>query len=127
MVPKWLIQTLKDSGMTKFTSWIDTGPRTRSQHHSVFSSADDLLQTEYSLLSLFKGAKEEVYVSQPPSSVVPCKKEYGYRWFKALYSLKQTPRAWIEKMNQYLKKQKFIRSQAVFFPTEGDRLCSYPL
>ena len=74
-------------------------------------------------MSLIKGAKEEVYVFQSPSSVVPCKKEYGYRWFKALYSLKQTPRAWIEKMDQYLKKQESIRSQAVFFPTEGDRLC----
>ena len=74
------------------------------------------------MLSLIKGAKEEVYVLQLPSSVVPWKKEYSYRWFKALYSLKQTPRAWIEKMDQHLKKE-FVRSQAVFFPTEGDRLC----
>ena len=39
VVPKWLIQTLKDSGMTKFTSWIDTGPRTRFRHHTVCPSA----------------------------------------------------------------------------------------
>lgn len=31
VVPKWLIQTLKDSGVTAdFTSWDDSGPRTRS-------------------------------------------------------------------------------------------------
>ena len=62
-----------------------------------------------------------MYVLQLPSSVVPWKKEYSYRWFKALFSLKQTPSAWIEKMDQHLKKG-FIRSQAVFFPTEGDCL-----
>ena len=86
MVPECLIETFKDSGMTKITSWIDTGPRSR--HQSVSSFAEDFLQTEYSLLSLIKGAKEEVYVLQLPSSVVPCKKEYSYRWFKALFSLK---------------------------------------
>ena len=31
MVPKWLIETLKDSGVTDFTSWNDSGPRTRSR------------------------------------------------------------------------------------------------
>ena len=49
MVPKWLIQTLKDSGMTDFTSWYDTGPRTRSRDRTVSSSASVLLQTNYSL------------------------------------------------------------------------------
>ena len=30
VVSKWLIQTLKDSGVTDFTNWNDSGPHTRS-------------------------------------------------------------------------------------------------
>lgn len=51
VVPKWLIQTLKDSNVADFTSWNDSGPRTRSRTYSDSSSANVLLQTNYSLLS----------------------------------------------------------------------------
>ena len=95
--------------MTDFTSWKDFGPRTRSRNHSISLSTNVLLQTNYSLLSSVKVAKEKVYVSQPPCCVVPGKEEYVYMLFKALYGLKQAPRAWNEKME---RQQGFIRSHA---------------
>ena len=64
VVSKWLIQTLKNSGVTDFTSWNDYGPRTRSKNPSDSSSVNVLLQTNYSLLSAIMVAKEPVTVEE---------------------------------------------------------------
>ena len=64
VVPKWFIETLKDSGVTNFTSWNDSGPRTRSRDRSASSSASVLLQTNYSLLSAIMVDKEPVTVEE---------------------------------------------------------------
>lgn len=55
--PRWLIQTLKDSGVTDINSWSTAGPHTRarSQHPSF---DDSLLQTNYALVTQILQAKE---------------------------------------------------------------------
>jgi hypothetical protein len=53
--------------------------------------------------------EEEVYVNQPPGFEIKGKEEYVYKLDKALYSLKQAPRAWNKKINSFLVQQGFLK------------------
>ena len=53
--------------------------------------------------------KEEVYVSQPEGFVIKGKETKVYKLRKALYGLRQAPRAWNEKLNATLHELKFDR------------------
>ncbi|KAI3742955.1 hypothetical protein L1987_60654 [Smallanthus sonchifolius] len=60
---------------------------------------------------------EEVYVSQPEGFVVKGKEEKVYRLMKALYGLRQAPRAWNARLDKSLKNLGFTRcahEQAVY-------------
>ncbi|GKC15640.1 retrovirus-related pol polyprotein from transposon TNT 1-94 [Tanacetum coccineum] len=70
--------------------------------------------------------KEEVYVKQPPgfdSSEFP---NYVCKLDKALYVLKQAPRAWYETLSSFLVRNKFVRGKIdntlFIFKTKGDVL-----
>lgn len=54
--------------------------------------------------------KEEVYVHQPPGFVIPGKENKVLRLRKALYGLRQAPRAWNDKLDSTLKKMGFQQS-----------------
>lgn len=54
--------------------------------------------------------KEEVYVEQPPSYVVPSQESKVYRMKAALYGLKQAPQAWYNRINSYLLSNGFSKS-----------------
>nr|GEU85881.1 retrovirus-related Pol polyprotein from transposon TNT 1-94 [Tanacetum cinerariifolium] len=70
-------------------------------------------------IAFFNGPlKEEVYVSQPDEFVDPDFPDHVYRLKKALYSLKQAPRAWYDKLSSFLIKQNF---------TKGEKLVSWSL
>jgi hypothetical protein len=61
--------------------------------------------------------EEEVYVSQPEGYVVEGKEQYVLKLSKALYGLRQAPRAWNVRLDRSLKKLKFRRcasEQAVY-------------
>ena len=45
--------------------------------------------------------QEEVYVEQPPSFEDFEKPNHVYKLQKALYCLKQTPRAWYERLSKF--------------------------
>ena len=45
--------------------------------------------------------EEEVYVEQPPSFVIPDSESKVCRLKKALYELKQAPRAWYQRINTF--------------------------
>ena len=47
--------------------------------------------------------KEEVYVHQPPGFVIPDKENKVLHLRKALYGLRQAPRAWNAKLDSTLK------------------------
>jgi transposase InsO family protein len=55
--------------------------------------------------------EEEVYVDQPPGFEVQEHPAKVYRLKKALYGLKQAPRAWYNRIDTYLIKSGFNRSQ----------------
>lgn len=53
--------------------------------------------------------KEEVYVSQPEGFVINGKVDKVYKLRKALYGLRQAPRAWKEKLNKVLGSLNFVK------------------
>nr|GEW32136.1 retrovirus-related Pol polyprotein from transposon TNT 1-94 [Tanacetum cinerariifolium] len=53
--------------------------------------------------------KEEVYVSQPEGFIDPEFSNHVYRLKKALYSLKQAPRAWYDKLSSFLIEHGFTK------------------
>ncbi|GJX69357.1 retrovirus-related pol polyprotein from transposon TNT 1-94 [Tanacetum coccineum] len=53
--------------------------------------------------------KEEVYVSQPKGFVDPDRPHHVYRLKKALYELKQAPRAWYDTLSKFLLAQGFCK------------------
>jgi hypothetical protein len=54
--------------------------------------------------------KEEVYVHQPPGFAIPGKEGKVLRLRKALYGLRQAPRAWNAKLDSTLKRMGFEQS-----------------
>ncbi|KAL8116743.1 hypothetical protein AgCh_023048 [Apium graveolens] len=61
--------------------------------------------------------KEEVYVKQPEGFIKPGSEHLVYKLVKALYGLRQAPRAWYSKLNQCLEGLNFVRcvyEQAVY-------------
>ena len=52
---------------------------------------------------------EEVYIKQPKGFTDPKFPNHVYRLKKALYRLKQAPRAWYERFTTYLLEKKFER------------------
>ena len=53
--------------------------------------------------------KKKVFVSQPEGFVIKGKETKVYKLNKALYRLRQAPRAWNEKLNAVLHELKFVR------------------
>lgn len=69
--------------------------------------------------------KEEVYVKQPEGFIIRGKENKVYRLRKALYGLRQAPRAWNEKLDKTLKQLGFTRcqkEQAVYTRLDGENL-----
>eukprot|EP00253_Pinus_taeda_P004308 PITA_04308 len=67
--------------------------------------------------------KEEVYVEQPEGFEIHDRECHVCRLKKALYGLKQAPRAWYERIDSYLMKLVFTRSEAdpnLYFKVEDD-------
>ena len=54
--------------------------------------------------------KEEVYVEQPPSYEVAGEENKVYRLKTTLYGLKQAPRAWYSRIDSYLMRNGFRKS-----------------
>ena len=52
--------------------------------------------------------EEEVYVSQPEGFEVKGKEKYVLELSKALYGLRQAPRAWNIKLDKFLKKLEIL-------------------
>ena len=55
--------------------------------------------------------QEEVYVEQPPVFEMSDKPNHVYRLKKALYDLKQAPRAWYERLSKFLLEKDFSRGK----------------
>ncbi|KAJ9535689.1 hypothetical protein OSB04_un001159 [Centaurea solstitialis] len=66
-----------------------------------------VFQMDVKTAFLYGHLKEEVYVSQPEGFVDPDHPDYVYILDKALYRLKQAPRAWYEELSSYLLSKGF--------------------
>jgi hypothetical protein len=56
--------------------------------------------------------QEDVYMQQPPGFEIAGQEHKVCKLIKALYGLKQAPRAWYTKMDEYLRKVGFHRSES---------------
>lgn len=68
--------------------------------------------------------EEEVYVTQPEGYEVKGKEQYVLRLSKALYGLRQAPKAWSVKLDKRLKKLGFRRcasEQAIYIRGVGKK------
>eukprot|EP00253_Pinus_taeda_P014573 PITA_14573 len=73
---------------------------------------------------LHGSTKEEVYVEQPEGFEIHNRESHVRRLKKALYGLKQAARAWYERIDNYLMKLGFTRSEAdpnLYFKVEDDK------
>eukprot|EP00253_Pinus_taeda_P002189 PITA_02189 len=90
----------------------------------VASQGWNLHQMDVKIVFLHSSIKEEVYVEQPEGLEIYDRKYHVCRLKKALYGLKQAPRAWYERIDSYLMKLGFTRSEAdsnVYFKVEDDK------
>jgi len=84
----------------------------------------NLHQMDVKTAFLHGSIKEEVYVEQPEGFEIYDRKSHVCRLKKALYGLKQAPRAWYERIDSYLMKLGFTRSEAdpnLYFKVEDDK------
>ena len=68
---------------------------------------------------------EDVFVEQPQGYEVAGKKDMVYKLHKALYELKQVPRAWFSRIEAYIVKEGFISSsseQTLFIKQKGCKI-----
>ena len=62
-------------------------------------------------MTLLNGViEEEVYIEQPEGFETHDQKTHVCRMKKALYGLKQAPRAWYGRIDSYLQKMGFVKS-----------------
>ena len=61
---------------------------------------------------LNKDLQTEIYMTQPPGFEIEGQEHKVWKLIKALYGLKQAPRAWHAKMDEYLRKVGFQRSES---------------
>eukprot|EP00253_Pinus_taeda_P009788 PITA_09788 len=84
----------------------------------------NLHQMDAKTVFLHGSIKEEVYVEQPEGFEIHDRESHVCRFKKALYGMKQAPRAWYERIDSYLMKLGFTRSEAdpnLYFMVEDDK------
>nr|GFA02009.1 copia protein [Tanacetum cinerariifolium] len=69
----------------------------------------DRIQMDVKMVFLNGELKEEVYVSQPEGFVDPDHPTHVYHLKKALYRLKQAPRAWYDTLSRFLLDNDFFK------------------
>eukprot|EP00253_Pinus_taeda_P007357 PITA_07357 len=89
----------------------------------VASQGWNLHQMDVKTAFLHGSIKEEVYVEQPEGFEIHDRESHVCRLKKALYGVKQAPRAWYERIDSYLMKLGFTRSEVypnLYFKVEDD-------
>lgn len=71
----------------------------------------DMAQLDIKTAFLYGLVDEEIYIQQPEGFIVPGKEHLVGRLVKCIYGLKQSPRVWNCKFNDFLLKFGFTRSQ----------------
>ena len=74
--------------------------------------------------------QEDVYIEQPQGFEIHGKESHVCKLNKALYGMKQAPRAWYSRIDSYLQQMWFQKSEAdpnLYFIMVGDDLLILPL
>ncbi|GJY39307.1 retrotransposon protein, putative, unclassified [Tanacetum coccineum] len=79
----------------------------------------DRLQMDVKTTFLNGPLKEEVYVAQPDGFVNPDHPDKVYQLRKALYGLKQDPRAWYDKLSNFLISKDFTKGLQIHQSPRG--------
>ena len=71
----------------------------------------ELAQLDVKTAFLHGDLEEEIYMIQPCGFRVAGKENHVYKLIKSLYGLKQSPRQWYKRFDQFIQGQKFTRSE----------------
>ncbi|KAH9753489.1 Integrase catalytic domain-containing protein [Citrus sinensis] len=71
----------------------------------------ELAQLDVKMAFLHGDLEEEIYMIQPCGFRVAGKENHVCRLIKSLYGLKQSPRQWYKRFDQFIQGQKFTRSE----------------
>ncbi|KAH9666242.1 Integrase catalytic domain-containing protein [Citrus sinensis] len=71
----------------------------------------ELAQLDVKTTFLHGDLEEEIYMIQPCGFRVVGKENHVWRLIKSLYGLKQSPRQWYKRFDQFIQGQKFTRSE----------------
>ncbi|GJR34392.1 retrovirus-related pol polyprotein from transposon TNT 1-94 [Tanacetum coccineum] len=108
--PSKLVQTRRqlatDPEMCMFALTVSTAEPKNIKEAMADSAWIEAMQEE---LHQFDILQEEVYVAQPDGFVDPDHPEKVYRLRKALYELKQAPRAWYDELSKFLMSKGFTK------------------
>lgn len=70
----------------------------------------EVRQMDVKMAFLIGDLKEEIYMDQLKGYVSKDKEQFVYKLSKTFYRLKQSPRAWYKKINEYFVLQSFRKS-----------------
>nr|GEV67840.1 retrovirus-related Pol polyprotein from transposon TNT 1-94 [Tanacetum cinerariifolium] len=85
-----------------------------------YAQAQEVLESSSHNIAFLNGPlKEEVYVAQPDGFVDPDHPEKVYRIRKALYRLKQAPRAWYDELSKFLTTKGFTKGLQIHQSPRG--------
>nr|GEW99460.1 hypothetical protein [Tanacetum cinerariifolium] len=80
-----------------------------SSLHNIAHKSFPIYQMDVKTAFLNGTLKEEVYVAQPDGFVDPDHPEKVYQLKKALYGMKQAPRAWYDELSKFLTSKGFTK------------------
>ena len=90
----------------------------------------ELEQMDVKTVFLHGSLEEDLYMYQPEGYEDPKKKDYVCLLKKSLYGLKQSPRQWNKRFDQFMKSRQFVRSehnQCVYTREDADKGAVYML
>ena len=71
----------------------------------------ELVQLDVKTAFLHGDLEEEIYMTQPDGFKVAGKENWVYKLTKTLYGLKQSPRQWYKRFDQFIKGQRYTRNK----------------
>ncbi|GJT78482.1 putative ribonuclease H-like domain-containing protein [Tanacetum coccineum] len=114
----WVLCDLPDGKRVIGTKWVFRNKK--DERGTIIKNKARLMDVKSAFL--YGNITEEVYVKQPPGFEDPTHPNKVYRVVKALYGLHQAPRAWYERLSNFLLKHGYRRGaidKTLFIKKDG--------